>query len=79
MDERLTAFDTVNPHQMTFEDLQNLPSIPPTRKRRKIRCESRFNPAKGMCSGTSPNKLAGMAVLILKRPQVLRLWPPATL
>ena len=28
MDERLTAFDTVNPHQMSFEDLQNLPSIP---------------------------------------------------
>ena len=28
MDERLTAFDTPNPHQMTFEDLQNLPSIP---------------------------------------------------
>ena len=32
MDERLTAFDTVNPHQMTFEDLQNLPSIPPDTK-----------------------------------------------
>ncbi len=28
MDERLTAFDTPNPHQMSFEDLQNLPSIP---------------------------------------------------
>jgi hypothetical protein len=28
MDERLTAFDTLNPHQMNFEDLQNLPSIP---------------------------------------------------
>ncbi len=32
MDERLTAFDTVNPHQMSFEDLQNLPSIPPDTK-----------------------------------------------
>ncbi|MBN29954.1 MAG: hypothetical protein CMB34_04740 [Euryarchaeota archaeon] len=28
MDERLTAFDIPNPHQMSFEDLQNLPSIP---------------------------------------------------
>ena len=28
MDERLTAFDTPNPHQMSFEDLQNLPSVP---------------------------------------------------
>ena len=32
MDERLTAFDAVNPHQMSFEDLQNLPSIPPDTK-----------------------------------------------
>ena len=32
MDERLTVFDTVNPHQMSFEDLQNLPSIPPDTK-----------------------------------------------
>jgi hypothetical protein len=28
MDERLTAFDTTNPQQLTFEELQNLPSIP---------------------------------------------------
>ncbi len=28
MDERLTAFDSANPQQMTFEELQNLPSIP---------------------------------------------------
>ena len=28
MDERLTAFDIPNPHQMSFEDLQNLPSVP---------------------------------------------------
>lgn len=28
MDERLTAFDTAARHQMSFEDLQNLPSIP---------------------------------------------------
>tara|TARA_Y100000991_G_scaffold116532_1_gene87916 strand:+ start:14946 stop:16100 length:1155 start_codon:yes stop_codon:yes gene_type:complete len=28
MDERLTAFDSANPQQLTFEELQNLPSIP---------------------------------------------------
>ena len=28
MDERLTAFDTAARQQMSFEDLQNLPSIP---------------------------------------------------
>jgi len=28
MDERLTAFDAVNPQQLSFEELQNLPTIP---------------------------------------------------
>jgi hypothetical protein len=28
MDERLTAFDSTNTQQLTFEELQNLPSIP---------------------------------------------------
>lgn len=28
MDERLTAFDSANPQQLTFEELQNLPSVP---------------------------------------------------
>lgn len=28
MEERLTTFDSVNPTQLSFEDLQNLPSVP---------------------------------------------------
>jgi len=28
MDERLTAFESANPQQLSFEDLQNLPTIP---------------------------------------------------
>ena len=28
MDERLTAFDVATPQQLSFEELQNLPSIP---------------------------------------------------
>ena len=28
MDERLTAFESTNPQQLSFEDLQNLPTIP---------------------------------------------------
>ena len=28
MDERLTAFDVAAPQQLSFEELQNLPSIP---------------------------------------------------
>ena len=28
MEERLTAFEATNPQQLTFEELQNLPSIP---------------------------------------------------
>ena len=28
MDERLTAFEAVNPQQLSFEELQNLPTIP---------------------------------------------------
>jgi len=28
MDERLTAFESDRPQQLSFEDLQNLPTVP---------------------------------------------------
>ena len=47
MDERLSALDSANRPQMTFEELQNLPTIPKDTKAPKTRSRSEFIQATG--------------------------------